>query len=70
MKMIEIKNGAKTTYKLVSDDYNPENDTPEDLVQGDITTTCRHSVSMMDIPKKRWDMIFGKREPRNSKEQD
>lgn len=59
--MIEIKQGSKTIFRLVPDDYDPENDTPEDLVQGDLTTTIRRSLSMMDIPKERWNEIFQKK---------
>lgn len=60
MKMIEIKDGAKTTFKWVEDDYNPKNDTPEDSIQADLTTTWRSSISMVDIPKEKWDRIFSK----------
>lgn len=55
MKMIEIKEGNKTKYKYVPDDYVEE--APE-LEQKDLTTSDRSSIGFTDIPKERWDEIF------------
>lgn len=55
MKMIEIKEGNKTKYKYVSDDYIEET---SKLEQKDLTTSDRSSIGFTDIPKERWDEIF------------
>ncbi len=55
MKTIEIKEGNKTTYKIVPDNYEPT----DDRAEPDMTTSGRRSISM-DVDKKRWDEIFKK----------
>lgn len=55
MKTIEIKEGNKTTYKIVPDNYEPT----DDRAEPDMTTSGRRSISM-GVDKKRWDEIFGK----------
>ena len=60
--MIEIKNGNKTTYRI--SEPKEEND----WQQNDITTSLRRSVSMGDIPKDRWESIFGSKD--NGKTED
>jgi hypothetical protein len=55
MKTIEIKEGNKTTYKIVPDNYEPT----DDRVEPDMTTSGRRSISM-GVDKKRWDEIFKK----------
>ena len=54
MKMIEVKEGNKTTYKMVPDNYEPTDDT----ICRDMTTSGRKSMGYSDISKKRWDSIF------------
>jgi hypothetical protein len=57
MKTIEIKQGSKTTYKIVPDDYIP----PEsELEQKDLTTSTRKSIGFSDISKDKWNKIFAK----------
>ena len=56
MKTIEIKEGNKTTYKIVPDNYEPTDDT----ICLDMTTSGRNSMGYADIPKERWDSIFNK----------
>jgi hypothetical protein len=56
MKTIEIKEGNKTTYKIVPDNYEPTDDT----ICRDMTTSGRKSMGFTDIPKERWDSIFNK----------
>ena len=62
MKMIEIKVGNKTTYKMVEDDITAEQleNKEIDLEQSDLTTSCRRSIGFSDIPQKRWNEIFKK----------
>jgi hypothetical protein len=55
MKTIEIKEGNKTTYKIVPDNYEPT----DDRAEPDMTTSGRRSISM-GVDKKRWDEIFKK----------
>ena len=56
MKEIVIKNGNKTTYKFVPDDYvEPQKDTP----QRDLTTTACQIISM-GMSKEQYDSIFHK----------
>ena len=57
MKTIEIKNGVKTTFKIVPDDYVP---LEEGFEQKDLTTSERKSIGYSDIPQEKWDRIFGK----------
>lgn len=57
MRMIEIKEGNKTKYKWVPDDYVEP--TEIDLEQADLTTSDRSSIGFSDIPKEKWDSIFG-----------
>ena len=54
MKMIEVKEGNKTTYKMVPDNYEPTDDT----ICRDMTTSGRKSMGYSDISKERWDSIF------------
>jgi hypothetical protein len=54
MKLIEIKVGSKTTYKMVPDNYQPTDDT----ILRDMTTSGRKSMSFSDISKEDWDRIF------------
>jgi hypothetical protein len=57
MKTIEIKQGSKTTYKIVPDDYIP----PEsELEQKDLTTSTRKSIGFSDISKDKRNKIFAK----------
>lgn len=54
MKEIIIKNGNKTTYKIVPDDYEePTKETP----QRDLTTTACTIISM-DMSKEQYESIF------------
>lgn len=52
---IEIKNGSKTTIKIVPDNWTPS----EDMEQKDLTTSDRKSIGYSDIPKEQWERIFG-----------
>lgn len=57
MKTIEIKKDNKTVIKIVPDNYvEPEYEIP----QLDITTSLRRGVGFSDVPKERWEKIFGK----------
>ena len=54
MKEIVIKNGNRTTYKIVPDDYTPpERDTP----QRDLTTTQACLIAF-DMSKEQYESIF------------
>ena len=57
MKTIEIKQGNKTTFKIVPDNYEPQDDGFE---QKDLTTSERKSIGFSDIPAERWNKIFNK----------
>lgn len=57
MKTIEIKNGNKTTFRVVPDDYEPETG----FEQKDLTTSDRHLIGFSDIPVERWNKIFHKK---------
>ena len=54
MKEIIIKNGNKTTYKIVPDDYV---EAEKDIPQRDLTTTACQILSM-DMSKEQYDSIF------------
>lgn len=54
---IEIKNGNKTTIKIVPDNWTPS----EDMEQKDLTTSDRKSIGYSDIPKEQWERIFDNR---------
>lgn len=58
MKMIEVKEGNKTSYKYVPDNYEPTDDT----ICRDMTTSGRKSIGFSDVPKERWSSIFNKDE--------
>lgn len=58
MKTIEIKQGNKTTYKIVPDDYTEQ---PEKLEQKDLTTSGRHCLGYSDISADDWNRIFAKK---------
>lgn len=58
MKTIEIKDGTKTTIKIVPDDYTE----PEyELEQKDLTTSERKSIGFSDVPRDKWKNIFKKK---------
>ena len=57
MKTIEIKQGNKTIFKIVSDDYV---EAPAKLEQGDLTTSARKSLGYSDISADDWNRIFKK----------
>lgn len=56
MKTIEVKNGNKTTFKIVPDNYEPETG----FEQKDLTTSQRKSIGFSDIPAEKWNNIFVK----------
>lgn len=56
MKMVKIKKGVKTVYKLVPDDWKPE-ESSFDLT-GDLTTGERKFIGFSDIPTEKWEKIF------------
>ena len=56
MKTIEVKNGNKTTFKIVPDNYEEETG----FEQKDLTTSERKSIGYSDIPAERWNGIFKK----------
>lgn len=58
MKTIEVKNGNKTTFKIVPDDYEPETG----FEQKDLTTSDRKSIGFSDIPAEKWNNIFNTNE--------
>ena len=57
MKFIEVRQGSKTTYKMVADDYEETDDT----ICRDMTTSGRKSMGYSDISKEQWDSIFKSR---------
>lgn len=57
MKTIEVKQGNKTTFKIVPDDYELQD---EGFEQKDLTTSDRKSIGFSDIPQERWNKIFKK----------
>lgn len=59
MKMIEIKDGARTIYKHVPDDWTPEDEKHKDIT-GDLTTSERRTMGYTDIPEEKWNKIFKK----------
>lgn len=60
MKMVKIKKGAKTIYKMVPDDWKEEEEGYD--LRGDLTTGENKIMSYTDVPQEKWDRIFGKRE--------
>lgn len=58
MKFIEIKEGSKTRYIRVPDDFKEEDYTKEERPTGDLTTGRRKPLNM-GISKERFDEIFG-----------
>ena len=56
--MIEIKNGNKTTFKIVPDNYEEETG----FEQRDLTTSGRHLIGFSDVQPERWNKIFYKKE--------
>ena len=61
MKMIEIKDGARTIYKHVPDDWTPEDEKHKDIT-GDLTTSERRTMGYTDIPEEKWNKIFGRKD--------
>ena len=57
MKMVEIKDGCRTIYKHVPDDWKPESEKYKDIT-GDLTTSGRKCIGFIDIPDSKWDRIF------------
>lgn len=55
MKTIEIKQGNKTTFKIVPDDYVEQ---PDKLDQKDLTTSDRKCIGYSDISAEKWNRIF------------
>jgi hypothetical protein len=64
MKLITHKNGSKTTYRFVPDDYDETQETKKDTVSSDMTTSLRRSMSYSDISKEDWNRIFGNDQPK------
>lgn len=58
MKTIEIKDGNKTTFKIVPDDYVEQ---PDKLDQKDLTTSGRKCLGYSDISADDWNRIFKKK---------
>jgi len=54
MKEIVIKNGNKTTYKIVPDDWVEQ---PKETPQRDLTTTACQTLAI-DMTKEEYDRIF------------
>lgn len=54
MKMITVKNGTKTTYKMVEDNYVEK----KDHVTGDLTGGNRKNIAYTDIDEDQWNRIF------------
>lgn len=61
MKMIEIKDGVRTIYKHVPDDWTPEDEKYKDIT-GDLTTSERRIMGYTDIPEEKWNKIFGRKD--------
>lgn len=57
MKMIEIKQGNRTIYKHVPEDYQP---TPAETPQRDLTTGGATLFSF-DMTEEQYQKIFGKK---------
>lgn len=55
MKTIETKQGNRTVFKIVPDDYVEE---PQRLEQKDLTTSGRKSLGYSDISTADWNRIF------------
>lgn len=66
MKLITHKNGSKTTYRFVPDDYDETQETKKDTVSSDMTTSLRRSMSYSDISKEDWNRIFGNDQPKQT----
>lgn len=58
MKTIEIKNGNRTTYKIVPDDYVEEK---KDTFRGDLTTGGRKCIDT-GLSEEQYKAIFGKKD--------
>ena len=58
MKMVEIKDGCRTIYKHVPNEWKPEDEKYKDIT-GDLTTSGRKSIGFTDIPDEKWQKIFG-----------
>ena len=58
MKMVKIKKGTKTIYKMVPDDWKEEEDGYD--LRGDLTTGENKIMSYTDVPQEKWDKIFKK----------
>lgn len=59
MKVIEVKDRCRTKIKIVPDNYEESDD---DVVCRDLTTSDRKSIGYSDISKERWDSIFKSKE--------
>ena len=59
MKCIEIKEGCRTKIKIVPDNYE---ESDNDIVSRDLTTSDRKSVGYSDISKEQWDSVFKSKE--------
>lgn len=55
VKTIEYKQGNKTVYKIVPDNYV---EAPDKLEQKDLTTSGRKSLGYSDISAADWNRIF------------
>lgn len=66
MKLITLKNGSKTTYRFVPDDYDETQTQKKDTVSSDMTTSLRRSMSYSDISKEDWNRIFGNDQPKQT----
>ena len=55
MKTIEVKQGNKTIFKIVPDDYV---EAPAGLEQRDLTTSGRKCIGYSDISSEKWNSIF------------
>lgn len=60
MKMVKIKKGTKTIYKMVPDDWKEEEEGYD--LSGDLTTGDRKIIGFTDIKQEKWDKIFKKGE--------
>lgn len=58
MKLIKIKDGAKTTYRYVDDNYVEEQ---KEIPQKDLTGGAS-LIAYTDISQEKWDRIFNKKE--------
>lgn len=57
MKMVEIKDGCRTIYKHVPDNWTPNDEKYKDIT-GDLTTSGRKCIGFTDIPDSKWNKIF------------